>query len=185
MADAVFEAVGRDDVRFEGVALGREGKDAGDAVVFEDERGGGNHEFAGGEDAGDILEVGGEEIVDGLVGGAEVVGEEAGFFLEVGEEGFSDLEERVVCRVADDGESAGGELEVYVLDGAAIRLGVRRAISVKSEGLFEVHAATFKSGICAKQRWNCERCGMGVGRLSLAHISPKRSAAFGSNLRGE
>lgn len=67
-----------------------------------------------GEDGTDdvVAEVVADKGVDGFVYGREVVGEEAGLFLEFGEERAAEVEERVVFFVADDVVAAGGELEV-------------------------------------------------------------------------
>jgi len=73
---ALFDAVGRDDVGDEFVAIGRDGEQAGEAVAVE-------HEGLAGEARGDggVFQIVVEEVLDALVGRAEVVGKEAVFLV--------------------------------------------------------------------------------------------------------
>jgi len=73
---ALFDAVRGDDVGDELVAIGREREQAGEAVAVE-------HEGLAGEARGDggVFQIIVEEVLDALVGRAEVVGEEAVFLV--------------------------------------------------------------------------------------------------------
>ena len=106
VAHALVDAVGTQDGGFEFILIGREGKHAPDTVALEDEGSGGD------EGGGVVVEEIGKVIVNGLVDGAEVVGKEAGLFLERGEKRAAEIEEGIVFFIADDFVAPGGKFEI-------------------------------------------------------------------------
>ena len=142
VADALVYAVGAEDGGLELVLVRRNGKHAGNPVTLGDQCAGGEEVLSVRKNFADdfLTEVGAQVGIDGGVGRAEVVGKEAGLFLEAGDQGFTEIEKRKVFLFSHDGVPTSGKLEVYELAEAVLFVGGGggRRLGGEADAVFEL-----------------------------------------------